>query len=40
VWLSYTNGSYIDKRYAVTDAADSVNNIDGTIEKIMGEALK
>lgn len=40
VWLSYTNGSYIDKRYAVKDAADSVKNIDETIEKIMGEALK
>ena len=40
VWLSYTNGSYIDKRYDVKGAADSVKNIDETVEKIMNEALK
>lgn len=40
VWLSYTNGSYIDKRYAVKGAAKYVANIDETIAKIMGEALK
>ena len=40
VWLSYTNGSYIDKRYAVTGAAKYVANINETIEKIVSEALK
>ena len=40
VWVSYTNGSFIDKRYAVKGAASFVKNIDETIEKIMGEALK
>jgi uncharacterized protein (DUF302 family) len=40
VWLSYTTGSYIDKRYAVKGAAESVKNIDETIAKIMTEALK
>ena len=39
-WLSYTNGSYIDRRYAVKGAASYVKNIDETIEKIVGEALK
>ena len=40
VWLSYTNGSYIDKKYSVKGAAKYVANIDETIEKIMTEALK
>ena len=40
VWVSYTNGSYIDKRYAVKGAASYVRNIDETIEKIMSEALR
>lgn len=40
VWLSYTNGSYIDKRYAVKGAAKYVANINETIAKIIGEALK
>ena len=40
VWLSYTNGTYIDKRYSVKGAAKFVANIDETIEKIVGEALK
>jgi uncharacterized protein (DUF302 family) len=40
VWLSYTNGSYIDRRFAVKGAASYVKNIDETIEKIVSEALK
>ncbi len=40
VWLSYTNGTYINQRYALTSAAASVKDIDETIEKITGEALK
>jgi uncharacterized protein (DUF302 family) len=40
VWVSHTNGSFIDKRYAVKGAASYVKNIDETIEKIMTEALK
>lgn len=40
VWLSYTNGSYIDKRYTVKGATDSVKEYDETIEKVMSEALK
>jgi uncharacterized protein (DUF302 family) len=40
VWVSYTNGSFIDKRYAVKGAASYVKNIDETIEKIVSEALK
>lgn len=40
VWLSYTNGSYIDRRYAVKGAASYVKNIDETIDKIVSEALK
>ena len=40
VWLSYTNGSYTDKKYSVKGAAKYVANIDETIEKIMTEALK
>ena len=40
VWLSYTNGSYIDKKYAVKGAAESVKNIDETVDEIMPEALK
>ena len=40
VWLSYTNGSFIDKRYAVKGAASYVKNIDEAIEKIVSEALK
>lgn len=40
VWLSYTNGSYIEKRYAVAGAKKFVMNIDETIEKIIGEALR
>ena len=40
VWLSYIDGSYIDKRYNVKDAAKYVTNINETIEKIMSEALR
>ena len=40
VWVSHTNGSFIDKRYAVKRAASYVKNIDETIEKIVSEALK
>jgi uncharacterized protein (DUF302 family) len=39
VWVSHTNGSFIDKRYAVKGAASYVKNIDETIEKIISEAL-
>jgi uncharacterized protein (DUF302 family) len=40
VWLSYIDGSYIDKRYNVKGAAKYVTNINETIEKIMSEALR
>jgi uncharacterized protein (DUF302 family) len=40
VWVSHTNGTFIDKRYAVKGAASYVKNIDETIEKIMSEALE
>jgi uncharacterized protein (DUF302 family) len=40
VWVSYTNGSYMDQRYAIKGAAKYVTNIDETIEKLISEALK
>ncbi|MDP1683073.1 MAG: DUF302 domain-containing protein [Burkholderiales bacterium] len=40
VWLSYTNRTYIDQRYAIGAAAASAKDIDATIEKITAEALK
>lgn len=40
VWLSYTNGTYMNQRYAIAGAAKATANIDETIEKITGEALK
>lgn len=40
VWVSHTNGSFIDQRYAVKGAASYVKNIDETIEKIVNEAIK
>jgi uncharacterized protein (DUF302 family) len=40
VWLSYTNGTYINQRYALSSAAESVKDIDATIDKITAEALK
>lgn len=40
VWVSYTNGTFLDRRYAVKGAAQYVQNIDQTIEKFIGDALK
>ncbi len=40
VWLSYTNGTYLDQRYAIGSAAAAAKDIDATIEKITTEALK
>jgi uncharacterized protein (DUF302 family) len=40
VWVSYTNGSYMDQRYAIKGAASYVKNINETIEKLISEALK
>ena len=40
VWVSYTNGTFLDRRYAVKGAAKYVENIDQTIEKLIAEALK
>ena len=40
VWLSYTNGTYINQRYAISGAAAFVKDIDATIEQITAEALK
>ena len=40
VWVSHTNGSFIDTRYAVKGAASYVKNVDEVIEKIVSEALK
>jgi uncharacterized protein (DUF302 family) len=40
VWLSYTTGTYIDRRYAVKGASEYVKNIDQTIEKLVAEALR
>jgi uncharacterized protein (DUF302 family) len=40
VWLSYTNGTYIAQRYAISGAASAAKDIDTTIEKITDEALK
>ena len=40
VWVSYTNGSYMDQRYAIKGAASYVKNIDETIEKLIAAALK
>ena len=40
VWLSYTNGSYINQRYAISGATAAAKDIDATIEKITAEALK
>ena len=38
--MSYTNGSYMDQRYAIKGAAKYVANINETIEKLISEALK
>jgi uncharacterized protein (DUF302 family) len=40
VWVSYTNGTFLDRRYAVKGAAQYVQNIDQTIEKFISEALQ
>jgi uncharacterized protein (DUF302 family) len=40
VWLSYTNGTFIEQRYAIAGAASAAKDIDATIEKITAEALK
>jgi uncharacterized protein (DUF302 family) len=40
VWLSYTNGTYINQRYAIGGAAAPAKDIDATIEKITAETLK
>jgi len=40
VWVSHTNGTFIDQKYPIKGAAQYVKNIDETIEKIMAEALK
>jgi len=40
VWVSYTNGSYMDQRYAIKGAGSYVKNINETIEKLISEALK
>ena len=40
IWLSYIDGSYIDKRYNVKGAAKYVTNINETVDKIMSEALR
>jgi uncharacterized protein (DUF302 family) len=40
VWVSYTNGTYMDQRYAIKGAASYVQNINETIEKVISEALK
>lgn len=40
VWLSYTNGTYLEQRYAIGGAASAAKDIDTTIEKITNEALK
>ena len=40
VWVSYTNGSYMDQRYSIKGAAPYVKNINETIEKLISEALQ
>lgn len=40
VWLSYTNGSYIDKKYAVKGAAETIKTMNNAIEQLMSETLK
>jgi len=40
VWLSYTNGTFIEQRYSIAGAASAAKDIDATIEKITEEALK
>ena len=40
VWLSYTNGTYLDQRYAIKGAAKAAKDIDETIDGFTDEALK
>ena len=40
VWLSYTNGAYLDQRYAIKGAAKAAKDIDETIDGFTDEALK
>jgi len=40
VWVSYTNGTYMDQRYAIKGADSYVKNIDETIGKLIADALK
>ncbi len=40
VWLSYTNGTCINHRYAIGGATAAAKDIDATTEKIAAEALK
>jgi uncharacterized protein (DUF302 family) len=40
VWLSFTDGTYLDQRYAIKGAAKAVKDIDETIDKFTGAALK
>lgn len=40
VWLSFTNGTYLDQRYAIKGAESAAKDIDETIDKFTDEALK
>jgi uncharacterized protein (DUF302 family) len=40
VWLSYTNGSYLLKKYAIKSAAPNAKNVDATFERISSAALQ
>ncbi len=40
VWLSFTNGTYLDQRYAIKGAENAAKDIDETIDRFTDEALK
>jgi uncharacterized protein (DUF302 family) len=40
VWLSYTNGSYLLKKYSIKSAAPNAKNVDATFERISTAALQ
>ena len=40
VWLSFTDGTYLDQRYAIKGAAKAAKDIDETIDKFTDAALK
>ena len=40
VWVTYTTGTFIGRRYTVEGAAEFVKNIDDTIEKLVADALR